>query len=110
MGGGEFILPVNTAMRKAIRKMKGAAVDVTLELDTGRIRPPRELLECLADEPRALARFKAMNTSMRNYFSNWIKSAKTDATIAKRIAATIQAMENGWNFGQMLRAMKAKKE
>jgi hypothetical protein len=109
MGGGDFILTVNAALRKALKKQKGAPVEVVMEVDHDEISTPSDLLECMADEPEILARFNAMIKSHRNYYINWINSAKTDPTRAKRIAATIQAMENNWDFGQMLRSMKQNK-
>src|SRR5277367_2999677 len=53
MGEGDFIMALNAAIRKAIRKQKGDKLDVQLEIDTKVIVPPKDLLECLADEPRA---------------------------------------------------------
>src|SRR4051812_518145 len=54
MGGGDFIIAVNAAMRKQIRKVKGDTVKVQLEEDKDfAIKVPEELLECLKDEPEA---------------------------------------------------------
>src|SRR5438045_4996820 len=50
-GDGDFIMPVNGAMRKGLKKQKGSSVLVQLNLDTQEIKPPAELMECLADEP-----------------------------------------------------------
>lgn len=33
MGDGSFIMAINTEMRKAVGKKKGASIEVTLELD-----------------------------------------------------------------------------
>ena len=109
MGGGDFIMALNAAMRKAIKKTKGSAVQVKMEVDNNEIKPPAELIECLQDEPEALEYFNSLTKGHQNYFTNWIKSAKTDVTKAKRIAATINALTKGWDFGQMLRAMKKEK-
>src|SRR5215207_5319541 len=54
MGAGDFILPVNAAIRKATGKRFGATIKLQLELDESPILPPAELLECLQDEPEAL--------------------------------------------------------
>lgn len=107
MGGGDFIMALNAAMRKAIKKQKGATVQVAMEVDTNEIKPPAELIECLQDEPEALGYFKGLTKGHQNYFTNWINSAKTEPTKAKRIAATINALSRQWNFGQMLRALKS---
>lgn len=106
MGGGDFIMALNAAMRKGIRKQKGATVKVKMEVDINEIKPPEELMECLQDEPEALEYFNSLNKGHQNYFTNWIKSAKTDPTKAKRIAATLNALNKHWDYGQMIRAMK----
>ena len=109
MGGGDFIMALNVMMRKAIKKQNGAAVQVQMQVDAGEIKPPGELLECLQDEPEASEYFNGLTKGHQNYFTNWINSAKTDATKARRIAATLNALNKKWNFGQMLRAMKKEK-
>jgi hypothetical protein len=106
MGGGDFIMTLNAAIRKGIKKQKGAKVQVTMEVDTNEIKPPEELLECLQDEPESLEYFNSLTKGHQNYFTNWINSAKTDPTKAKRIAATLDALNKKWDFGQMIRAMK----
>jgi hypothetical protein len=106
MGGGDFIMTLNATFRKAIKKQKGAKVEVMLEVDTSEIKPSAELLECLKDEPVAFERFNSLPKSHQNYYNNWIKTAKTEHTKAKRIAAVINAMEKHLDFGQMLRSMR----
>jgi uncharacterized protein YdeI (YjbR/CyaY-like superfamily) len=108
--GGDFIMPVNATMRKAIRKRKGDRVMVALEVDKAVIQLPKDLLECLADEPQALAFFKNMVKSHQNYFGKWVDSAKTDATRAKRIAQTVNAMAKSRTFSEMLRSLKQERE
>jgi hypothetical protein len=109
MGGGDFIMALNSVMRKAIKKQKGADVQVKIELDSEEIKPPDVLLECLRDEPEATEYFNSLTKGHQNYFTNWINSAKTDLTKAKRIAATLNALNKKWNFGQMLRALRKEK-
>lgn len=106
MGGGDFIMTLNASIRKGIKKQKGAVVKVKMEVDTNEIKPPEELIECLQDEPEAFEYFKSLAKGHQNYFTNWINSAKTDPTKAKRIAATLNALNKKWDFGQMIRAMK----
>jgi hypothetical protein len=106
MGGGDFILAINAAMRKATGKRFGATLKVQLELDDTPILPPAELLECMQDEPEALKYFNSLPQGHRNYFTKWIESAKTDATKAKRIALVIKTMIRKMDFGAMLREEK----
>jgi len=110
MGEGDFIMAVNAAMRKAIRKNKGAKLFVQIEIDNKKPQPPAELIACLKDEPEAFAFFKTLSSSHQNYFSNWIKAAKTESTKAKRIALCVTAMSKKFDFGQMLRSIKKDKD
>ena len=110
MGEGDFILAVNATIRKAIRKKKGDRVKVQLELDNAVIKPPDDLMECLADEPSALKFFKSLNKSHQNYFGTWVRSAKTEATRTRRIVQIVNAMAKSMNFGEMVRALKQERE
>ena len=103
MGEGDFIMAVNAAMRKGIRKQKGATLKIELEVDKSPILPPSELIECMADEPEALKYYNSLPQGHRNYFTKWIDSAKTDTTKAKRIALVIKTMLRKMDFGAMLR-------
>ena len=110
MGGGDFIMALKAAIRKAIRKQAGDTLEVQLEVDKKVIAPPKDLLECLADEPRAAEYFKTLPMSHQNYFGNWIKEAKTEGTRAKRIARVVDAMLKKQNFGEMVRAQRDDRE
>jgi hypothetical protein len=109
MGGGDFIMTLNATTRKGIKKPVGAIIQVKMEVDDGEIKPPEELLECLQDEPGSFAYFKSLAKGHQNYFSNWVRSAKTEPTKTKRIAAILNAFDKKWDFGQMIRAMKKEK-
>jgi Domain of unknown function (DUF1905)/Bacteriocin-protection, YdeI or OmpD-Associated len=103
MGEGDFILALNAAVRKAIRKEKGASLEIQLEVDAKVLTPPKDLLDCLADEPEALKYFRGLPMSHQNYFGNWIKSAKTAATRTKRIVRVVDAMLKRQNYAEMVR-------
>jgi hypothetical protein len=109
MGEGDFIMALNATMRKAIRKQKGASLKVQLEVDNAKIEPPADLLECLGDEPEAIAYFRQLPKSHQNYFGNWVRSAKTDATRAKRIARVVTAMVKKQTYGEMIRSAQQDK-
>lgn len=109
-GDGDFIMPVNASMRKGIKKQKGAKLQVQLMADNNELKPPKELMECLADDPQALTFFNTLNKGHQNYFSNWIKSAKTDPTKTKRIAQAVTALSRKQDFGTMLRSLKKDRE
>jgi hypothetical protein len=109
MGGGDFIMAVNAAMRKGIKKNIGATVEVQLAKDEDKKQPPAALIECLVDEPRAKAFYDSLTYGHRNYFSNWIEAAKTEPTRIKRIAQTIDALSKRMDYGEMIRSLKEDK-
>jgi Domain of unknown function (DUF1905)/Bacteriocin-protection, YdeI or OmpD-Associated len=110
MGEGNFIMAVNATMRKAIGKQKGATLKVELELDNAVIKPPAELMECLKDEPKALEFFNSLTYGHRNYFGNWIRSAKTEATKTKRIAQAVDALSKKCPYNIMIRSLQQDKK
>ncbi|HEY4205334.1 MAG TPA: YdeI/OmpD-associated family protein [Puia sp.] len=106
MGEGDFIMALNAGIRASLRKRKGDKLKVQLEVDKAKVEPPSELLECLADEPSAEAYFKQLPKSHQNYFGNWIRSAKTEATRAKRIARVVTAMVRKQTYAEMIRSAR----
>ncbi|MEO6168166.1 MAG: YdeI/OmpD-associated family protein [Chitinophagales bacterium] len=106
MGNGDFILPLNAAIRKKLGKRKGEKIKVQMEADEKPVLISRMLMSCLADEPEALNYFNGLPKSHQNYYSNWIESAKTEPTKAKRIAHAINAFVRKQSFSEMMRAMK----
>src|SRR4051812_42974110 len=51
MGGGVFILPLNAAIRKAIKKRLGETVVAQMEVDRSEVKLSADLLACLEDAP-----------------------------------------------------------
>jgi hypothetical protein len=103
MGDGDFIMPLNQDMRKALKKRKGDQIKVQLEEDKEEKKISGELLDCLQDDPKALKAFKSMPGSHQRYYSNWIESAKTEPTRAKRIAKTVKGLSLGMTFAEILK-------
>jgi len=110
MGGGKFILAVNATMRKGIGKRKGAMVKVQLQEDKTEQPLSADLLACLNDDPDAQAGFNKLAKGHQRYFSNWIESAKTEATRTKRLTMAMIALAKGWGYSEMIRAAKAAKD
>lgn len=108
MGGGDFIIPLNQQMRKSICKSVGETLSLQLSPDDRDYILCPELMECLADEPKAMENFNKLAPSHQKYYSKWIESAKTEPTKARRIAATINAMVNNISYGEMMRMEKLK--
>lgn len=103
MGEGDFIIPINAAIRKGTGKRLGATLKVQLEIDKSPILPPGELIECFKDEPEAYKYFNSLPQSHRNYFTKWIDTARTEPTKTKRIALVVKTMVRKMDFGAMLR-------
>jgi hypothetical protein len=110
MGEGDFIMALKASVRKTLRKQQGDSLRVELEVDKAVIKPPKDLLDCLTDEPEALAYFNGLPKSHQNYFGTWVRQAKTEGTRTKRIACVITAMVRRLNFGEMMRTRTEDRE
>lgn len=110
MGNGNFIMPINATMRKAIGKRKGSMLNVSIEEDKAPLKLNEDFLACLNDDPNALKHFNSLPGSHRNYFSKWIDSAKTEATKTKRIAMAVSALSRSLGYSEMMREDKAKRD
>jgi Domain of unknown function (DUF1905)/Bacteriocin-protection, YdeI or OmpD-Associated len=108
MGGGQFILVLNAAIRKAIGKKHGATVKVQLTEDKSEFVFNKDFMECLADEPMAKSFFESLTGSHQRYFSKWIDEAKTEPTRVKRITMAVNALAKKWGYGEMIRDSQGK--
>lgn len=106
MGEGDFIIPFNASLRKALRKVKGDKIEVALEADDRSIKLDTDFLQCLKDDPDALSHFNTLPGSHRNYFSKWIQSAKAESTRASRIARAVSALSLKLGYAEMIRMGK----
>ena len=109
MGEGDFIMPLNAAMRKGIGKTKGAKLLVQIQQDKEAYKMNEAFMECLHDEPVALAFFKTFPLSHQSYYSKWIDAAKTEHTITKRIAQAVTALSRKMNYAEMLHHIRDEK-
>ncbi len=109
VGEGNFIIPLNAAIRKGVRKNVGAEIQMRLAPDTTPFEINKALLDCLKDEPAAVETFEKLPPSHQKYFSKWIDSAKTETTKAKRIALSVTALSYGKGYAAMLQSLKAEK-
>ena len=107
MGGGEFIMPLNAALRKAIGKRQGAMLKVQLVADDSEFVFNSDFISCLEDDPAAKKFFESLTGSHQRYFSKWIDSAKTEPTRVKRISMAVNALARKWGYADMLRNNKS---
>lgn len=110
MGEGNFIMALNGTIRKQIKKEKGDTLKVQMQEDKKEPELSGIFMECLEEEPKAIKFFKSLPKGHQRYFSNWIESAKTDSTKAKRIAQAVNALAAGLGFGEMIRMNKKNKD
>lgn len=110
MGAGDFIMPVNTLMRKQIGKKEGAVLEVSLELDTAVYELNALLVEGITASPSAGKKFYQLPRSHQHYYSKWIESAKMESTRQKRVVQTVVALERGLSYAELLRELKAEKK
>jgi len=110
MGEGDFIIALKASLRKQLKKEEGGVLLVELEEDKDfKIEIPEDLELCLSDEPKLLDSFLGMPMSHRNWYINWLNSAKTEPTRTKRLVKIVSAMDRGLDFGEMMREGKEKR-
>ena len=104
VGEGNFIMPLNSALRNKLKKQEGDTLYLQLEEHKDfKIEIPSDLELCLSDEPHLLTNFLKQPKSHQNYFINWLNSAKTEPTRTKRLVKIITAMDKKQDFSQMMR-------
>jgi hypothetical protein len=87
MGNDRLFLSVNKSVRNKIGKQAGDTVKITIYEDNTPIDIPAELIECFEYEDKNLYnKFKSLSESEKRSIIDWIYSAKTEETKAKRIA------------------------
>ena len=106
MGEGNFIMPLNAAMRKATGKKLGDKLNVSLEEDDSEFSFSKDFIACLQDDPVAYDFFQTLSGSHQKYFSKWIDSAKTSYTKTKRIVMAVTALSKKQGYPEMIRASK----
>jgi hypothetical protein len=106
MGSGNFILPIKAPLLKGNKRKVGDSIGVSIELDTSPNPIDEDFMLCLDDVPTAKRYYDTLTPSHRKYFSQWISSAKTDATKAKRIALAIECLAVKLGFSDIMRIQK----
>ncbi|AMP97348.1 hypothetical protein AY601_0385 [Pedobacter cryoconitis] len=110
MGEGDFILALNSTIRKQLKKEEGAKLHLQLEEDkTFKIEMPEDLELCLLEERHFLENFLSLPKSHQNYYINWLNTAKTEPTRIKRLTQIVIAMDKKQNFSEMMRSYKNEK-
>lgn len=86
-------------IRKAVKlNLEGVKVPGRAKRKATPLRIPADLSRALKGSPKATATFKALSTSHRNEYVEWITGAKQEATRVKRLATTLEWLAAGKNF------------
>ena len=108
MGEGDFIIALKTSLRRELKKEEGAVLHLELEEDLDfKIEMPDDLELCLSDDPQLLETFLKLPKSHRNYYINWLNTAKTEVTRTKRLTQIVVAMDQKMTFAEMIRSNKS---
>jgi Bacteriocin-protection, YdeI or OmpD-Associated/Domain of unknown function (DUF1905) len=93
-GGGNYRMHVHSRIWRKLRIDAGAAVEVTLLLDSEprAVVVPPDLAGELADTPRALASFNRQTMALRRHIVQYVEAAKQSRTREKRIQLVVKRM------------------
>src|SRR5687767_1276217 len=69
MGEGDFIMPINGEMRKALKKQNGDEVVFKLEEDKSELQLSADMMLCLKDDKDAKKFFESLPKSHQQYYS-----------------------------------------
>lgn len=94
-GNGRHRLAIHGDIYRNLRVDAGAVVEISLELDEESREPvlPPSLIAALKFSKVAAAEFRAMTTALRRQIVRYITSAKSEATVERRIAKFILHLE-----------------
>lgn len=93
--GGQHIIGVSREMRQALGKAAGDTISVTMERGTEEraVEVPEDLAAALTENPDAQKYFDSLAYSHRKEYVGFVTEAKKPETRAKRIARTIEMLE-----------------
>ena len=92
MGNGTLFLSVKAEIRKKIRKEAGDTVHLVLFAEQNENTIEQDLLDCLAEEPKALSFYQALNQADQKAFIDWISASKSEQIKEERIAKSIDLL------------------
>lgn len=95
-GAGNYRMHIHSRIWRKLKIDAGAAVEVTLHLDTEpreAVLPP-DMAAALAATPRVLATFNSQTPALRRHIINYVEAAKHTSTRDKRINLVIRRMQD----------------
>lgn len=98
MASNELFLPIKAEIRKKIRKKEGDTVLVVLYRDDSDLIIPEEFNLCLADNALAKKYFDLLPVTSKKQYIDYVMSAKSLGTRAKRMTTTLEKLEKGLKY------------
>jgi hypothetical protein len=95
MRDGRLFLPVKAEIRKKIKKEAGDTVHIQLYVDDTPLEAPREMIQCLRDEPAAWKFYQSLTEAEQKAYVDWIYTAKKEETKVERLAKTVNRLQAG---------------
>lgn len=99
IGDGTYCMAVKEELRKAINKGNGEVVAVVMELDNNELSIPDNLSLMLSKNKKAKEFFNSLSESNKNYYVNWVVTAKKDETRQARVEKVVERLSAGLKFG-----------
>lgn len=97
MGGECHVLGILKSVRAQIGKEPGDVVEIELEEDLAprEVAVPSDLADALLGSPSAERAFEALSFSHKREYVTWIDDAKREETRRRRIAKTLDMLDEG---------------
>ncbi len=95
--GGFTGIPLRKSNREAAGLVGGERIAVTIELDAEprKVELPLDLARALRSNNQRMKKWQSLSYTRRRERAEAIESAKRPATRARRLAATIQSLDDG---------------
>jgi hypothetical protein len=95
--GGEFLLGLNQAVRRAAGVVAGDLVEIAVELDAAprEVDMPEALVAALATDSKARAAFEGMAFTHRREYARWVAEAKREETRQRRVQQALEMIRSG---------------
>ena len=98
-GKGNLFLPVKKEIRQHIKKEAGDFVHIKLFRDNSKLVIPQEIVECFKQESEfTYNTYKSLRESEQKAYLDWIYSARTEETKAKRILKMMEKLKRKLKF------------
>jgi len=94
--GGITGIPLRKSNREAAGLIGGENIAVTIELDAEprEVKPPHDLARALRANSQSLKKWQSLSYTRRREIAEAIENAKKPATRARRLAGTIQSLDD----------------